>query len=110
MKTFLTTLLSLCFVGGLYAQDEPVNDTVYLTVDGNYIELTVAFVQGTETEVYIATGDGACTYIAKGNDTARWWHYYNYEGEYQIKLFATSGDLKSRLFGLDFRRDVGFTS
>lgn len=45
MKTFWITLLSLCLLGGLYAQDEAVNDTVYMTVNGTYAQMTLVFSQ-----------------------------------------------------------------
>ncbi len=109
MKTFLTTLLSLCLVGGLYAQDEAVNDTVYMTLDGDYGAFRIFLFQlPSKWSLYVDWGDGMIDYERDMS-----WpdyievapqHSYDEPGEYQIKLFSESGDLKSKLFHLGLRQ------
>ena len=111
MKPFLTTLLSLLFVGGLYAQDEPVNDTVYMTFEGKEnqnLEINITLSQWKRQLLYVDWGDKRFTveYPQNFNDTVhRISHTYQKAGEYKIKLYLETGDFKARLLDLSFWYD-----
>ena len=109
MKPFWITLLSLlCLTGGLYAQDEPVNDTVYLTFEGEEIrdyEFGITLSQWKQQLLYVDWGDRRVTveYPQRVSDTVHYiTHTYQKAGAYRIKLYLETGDLKTRLLGLSF--------
>ena len=118
MKPFWITLLSLlCLTGGLYAQDEPVNDTVYLIVsDYNTMldktrELEVDFGPNHPDTLIIKCGNVIrFTSVRRGTSSATRSLYFDRAWQeddvemYVVKLYAVpAGNLKSTMRGLKLK-------